>query len=327
MVAGDVLLAQVAAVGGTGVTIAPPAGWTAIDATANGVSVRSGVYWHTAGASEPASYSFGLSIPAAAVAAIGAYYNVDGTAPIHAWSAATGTASTAMTATALNVTVESVRTPVLNAMVPATTTTPAAGVSERWDASGTGVSIEMGDRTQTYIGSTGARTATAAAPVDSVSHLVGLAPAIGSSNLRYSFSGSGDSPSVIMDASNQVQERMVGLVGGVALTRRAGSDVWSYPNIHGDVVATAGATGASTGTFSYDPYGQPASAAASGHPDNAASSLDYGWLGQHRARHRARQEHRHGGDGSPAVRAGPGPVLGGRSRGGRVQQRLRLRLR
>jgi hypothetical protein len=90
-----VLLAQVAA-GGTGVAIAPPAGWATVDATANGVSVRSGVYWHKAGASEPASYSFGLSVPAAAVAAVGAYYNVDGAAPIHAWSAATGTASTAM---------------------------------------------------------------------------------------------------------------------------------------------------------------------------------------------------------------------------------------
>jgi hypothetical protein len=188
----------------------------------------------------PASYSFGLSVPAAAVAAVGAYYNVDGAAPIHAWSAATGAASAAMTATALNITVESVRTPVLNAMAPATSTSPAAGVGERWDASGTGVAVETGDRTQTYTGSTGPPTATAAAPVDSVSHLVGLAPATGSSSLRYGFSGPGDSPSVVMDASSQPLERMAGLVGGVVLSRRAGSDAWSYRNVHGEVVATAG---------------------------------------------------------------------------------------
>lgn len=46
-----------------------------------------------------------------------------------------------------------------------------------------------------------------------------------------------------MDSSNALQERMVGLVGGAMVTKRAGGDVWSYPNVHGDVIATADGSG------------------------------------------------------------------------------------
>jgi RHS repeat-associated protein len=64
----------------------------------------------------------------------------------------------------------------------------------------------------------------------------------------------------------------------VLVTKRAGGDTWSYPNVHGDVIATANAAGAKQGsTLSYSPYGETLTAI----PDNARSNLDYGWLGQH----------------------------------------------
>jgi RHS repeat-associated protein len=62
------------------------------------------------------------------------------------------------------------------------------------------------------------------------------------------------------------------------LTKRGAGDTWSYPNVHGDVVATADAAGAEQGPIlSYEPYGQTLGAL----PDNSAGSFDYGWLGQH----------------------------------------------
>jgi RHS repeat-associated protein len=62
------------------------------------------------------------------------------------------------------------------------------------------------------------------------------------------------------------------------VTKRGAGDAWSYPNIHGDVMATADAAGAKQGpTLSYDPYGQALGAL----PDNLAGKFDYGWLGQH----------------------------------------------
>ena len=97
--------------------------------------------------------------------------------------------------------------------------------------------------------------------------------------LRYGYSGDGDTPDFTMDANGTVVERSFALLGGATLTKRAaGGDVWSYPNLHGDVMATADAAGAKVGaTLTYDPYGQ----ALSGLPDNSAGNMDYAWLGRH----------------------------------------------
>jgi RHS repeat-associated protein len=66
--------------------------------------------------------------------------------------------------------------------------------------------------------------------------------------------------------------------------------VWSYPNIHGDVIVTADGAGARTGGLtSYDPFGQiadPTTAAfdsttanAAG-PDNQPGTADNAWVGK-----------------------------------------------
>ena len=73
-------------------------------------------------------------------------------------------------------------------------------------------------------------------------------------------------------------ERTIPLPGGVLLTERSSGDVWSYPNVHGDVLAVADAAGTKQGpTHSYDPYGQALTAL----PDNSAGEMDHGWLGSH----------------------------------------------
>ncbi|MBW3641885.1 MAG: DNRLRE domain-containing protein [Actinobacteria bacterium] len=101
----------------------------------------------------------------------------------------------------------------------------------------------------------------------------------GNTVARYGFSGPGDTPDFTTDANNVVSERTIALSGGALLTdRSAGTDTWSYPNIHGDVMATADGAGVKQGaTLTYEPYGQP----LGGQPDNSAGSYDYGWLGQH----------------------------------------------
>ena len=89
---------------------------------------------------------------------------------------------------------------------------------------------------------------------------------------------SSDSPCATLDGSNALQERVIGLPGGVTLTKRANGDVWSYANVHGDVFATADAASTKQGaTLNYDPFGQP----LNGTPDNQAGNFDNGWLGQH----------------------------------------------
>ena len=58
-----------------------------------------------------------------------------------------------------------------------------------------------------------------------------------------------------LDANNNVLEAILSLPGGVLYTDRSATKVWSYPNLHGDVAATADNAGAKQGaTYSYDPY-------------------------------------------------------------------------
>jgi RHS repeat-associated protein len=94
---------------------------------------------------------------------------------------------------------------------------------------------------------------------------------------KYGFTGTGDSPDLLLDSSNNVVERYIQLPGGVLYTKRSSTTVFSLPNVHGDVMATTDASGAQTGTFTYDPFGNPVSSS----PDNTATSSTYGWVGQH----------------------------------------------
>ena len=85
------------------------------------------------------------------------------------------------------------------------------------------------------------------------------------------------SGSAVLDTSNQVVERTIALPGGVVVTKRAVGDVWSYPNVHGDVSVSANAAGVKQGvSVVYDPFGSPVSG---GVPDNGAGSFDFGWVG------------------------------------------------
>ena len=84
--------------------------------------------------------------------------------------------------------------------------------------------------------------------------------------------------SAVATTAGVVLERTIPLPGGVMVTKRATGDVWSYPNIHGDVQATANTAGVKQGvTLTYDPYG----ATIAGNVDNMAGGIDNGWLGQH----------------------------------------------
>jgi RHS repeat-associated protein len=94
---------------------------------------------------------------------------------------------------------------------------------------------------------------------------------------KYGFTGAGDTPDILQDASGNVIEKYVPLPGGVLLTKRSSSSVYSLVNVHGDVFATTDASGVQTGTYSYDPFGQALGSAA----NNTAVGSSYGWVGQH----------------------------------------------
>lgn len=99
--------------------------------------------------------------------------------------------------------------------------------------------------------------------------------------VRHGYSGSGDSPTFFTTDANAVTHLFVSLVGGVTVTVAASgpAQTWSYPNVHGDVMAVADQSGAKQGdTRRYDPDGKPLTGIT---PDNVPGAFDYGWLGQH----------------------------------------------
>ena len=112
---------------------------------------------------------------------------------------------------------------------------------------------------------------------DATNRIVSRAEA--GTTVRYGYSAPGDSSSFTMTTANTPLERSIALLGGVMVSKRAGgNDVWSYPNIHGDVIATASTAGLKQGsTHDYDPFGVVLTAPD---VDNLPGNMDYGWLGQ-----------------------------------------------
>jgi RHS repeat-associated protein len=99
----------------------------------------------------------------------------------------------------------------------------------------------------------------------------------------YGFTGSGDTPDFIADTANVIQEKYLELPGGVLLTIRPSkptpaSQVFSLPDLHGDIMATTDATGTKTGEFRYDPFGNKL---GDNTPDNSRDGATYGWVGRH----------------------------------------------
>ena len=81
------------------------------------------------------------------------------------------------------------------------------------------------------------------------------------------------------------------LPGGVQLTASTGTDqVWSYPNLHGDVILTADKDGVRVGDrYRFDPFGQPiapdgtigTTVGDDTVADNSDEQADHAWVGQH----------------------------------------------
>src|SRR5205823_9232354 len=80
----DVMLAQIDTKGSSGAVpaITAPAGWTLIRNDASGGAFQQALYSHVATSSEPASYTWTLSLSVAASGGIASYSGVDTTTPV-----------------------------------------------------------------------------------------------------------------------------------------------------------------------------------------------------------------------------------------------------
>jgi RHS repeat-associated protein len=122
--------------------------------------------------------------------------------------------------------------------------------------------------------------------------MAGMTTLIGTTTttVHYLYTSGGSAPTWTVSGAGVVQSRDYSLPGGVNVSVQGATTTWSYPNVHGDVMLTTGATGSRTGTlYLYDPFGQPlnltgftigTSAADQVGPTNSpAPNTTYGWEG------------------------------------------------
>ncbi|WP_166784776.1 PA14 domain-containing protein [Cryobacterium sp. TMT2-14] len=104
------------------------------------------------------------------------------------------------------------------------------------------------------------------------------------------FANTPSGASIVLDGAGAVVQTTRSLPGGASVSTRAdSSQLWSYPNIHGDIAVTANATGTRTGAYRYDPFGQTidpttgqigTTTADDALPDTLpGTDADQGWVG------------------------------------------------
>lgn len=94
----------------------------------------------------------------------------------------------------------------------------------------------------------------------------------------YAYCGFDDAPCATVESGGQTLQGYVSLPGGVLLTTQSSGNVWSYPNIEGDMIATANNSGSRTaGPVTYDPFGVEESSQLL---SNSSGDADFGAFGQ-----------------------------------------------
>ncbi|GHE76067.1 hypothetical protein GCM10017786_01200 [Amycolatopsis deserti] len=84
---------------------------------------------------------------------------------------------------------------------------------------------------------------------------------------RYGYTGDSDTADLTLDGNNRLTSVSLSLPGGVLFTSKVGSDgaftpTYDHPTVRGDLVLTTDAAGHQVGDLrTYDPYGQPLTAA------------------------------------------------------------------
>jgi hypothetical protein len=163
---GDVLIAQLA-INNTGITVTAPSGWTQIRVD-SGNGIMQALYYHIAGTSEPASYTWSWSGTGAnAAGSIGAFSGINTSAPINASSgAASSSQSSSITAPGVTTTVDNAVVIGFFGIRASTSITLPTGETSGWAAlstasggSGQQSDIAGGYEVQPTAGATGNRQA------------------------------------------------------------------------------------------------------------------------------------------------------------------------
>ncbi len=123
------------------------------------------------------------------------------------------------------------------------TSLSTAGATLAYDSHGN--TVALADQTLTFdVANRHTATTVGATTVtytrDATDRIVARA-ATGEPTMRYGFTADGDSPDLVLDPTGALRSRTLVLAGGVVVSLpTSGTATYAYPNIHGDLVTTAG---------------------------------------------------------------------------------------
>src|SRR5271154_1124523 len=156
--AGQVLIAQIAIRGGSGLTITAPSGWSLVRRDDSGPTISQAVYVRVVPSSgtEPASYTWSFNNGNDAAGAIAAYVNVTGVQPIDVTGGQNNGVSATITAPSISLPHGGDRVVALFAIADTSPVTGPASMNQRWNfrSSSYGISVVMSDLTYASSGPT-----------------------------------------------------------------------------------------------------------------------------------------------------------------------------
>ncbi|WP_198681129.1 PA14 domain-containing protein [Lentzea terrae] len=107
-----------------------------------------------------------------------------------------------------------------------------------------------------------------------------------STDVRYGYTGDGDTADFVLGPDNRLLSRSISLPGGVLYTWKPDAFTLDHPTVRGDLALTTATDGKQVGALrTYTPFGEPLKSDGvvdpDGVPDNMPGQMDNGWLGQH----------------------------------------------
>ena len=176
---GDVLLAGIS-VGGAPASVTAPTGWTLIQVSASGSSIKQYVFRKVAGAGEPASYTWSFPSKYGIAAETLAYSGVSTASPVDVFGAQVNARSSSITAPSLSAGAPGELLVGFFGTAAATSVNPATGMLERAERSSSGskkTTLEAADDALDVSGATGIRTASASVSAVNIGQVIVLRPA------------------------------------------------------------------------------------------------------------------------------------------------------
>jgi RHS repeat-associated protein len=271
-VAGDLLIVGIGFEKGTDAAITPPSGWTLIRRTNQSSDVGYATYRKAAGASEPASYAFGLTNSPKWSIGSCAISGADATTPIDVHNGAFGSSGNP---SAPSVTTTGPRRLVLafytnkKAATFSSYTSPAV---ERWDRPnrpGGLPSNAMASYELPASGASGAKSAVASEQEKWVAQQIAIAPTPGVGSTRFLWDPSFGVPQLALERDENNSALRSYTYGARRISQTAGSSTsyYLYDQL-GSVANVTSAFGATQWTYAYEPFGATRAETSNGGPTN-----------------------------------------------------------